>query len=70
MQTTKKGTRVSLSAREFRIGRTYEDFQHFIKVHPDIPVVEIDTVEGGRDNSTKVFLTIFFAIAHSCLFLF
>lgn len=55
----KTGTRVSLAAKEFRIGRTYEDFQKFIRLNPDIPVVELDTVEGGRENSTKAFLTIF-----------
>lgn len=56
----KTGTRVSLAAKEFRIGRTYEDFQKFIQENPDIPVVELDTVEGGRNNSTQAFLTIFF----------
>ena len=56
----KTGTRVSLAAKEFRIGRTYEDFQKFIQENPDIPVVELDTVEGRRDNSTQAFLTIFF----------
>ena len=56
----KTGTRVSLAAKEFRIGRTYEDFQKFIQENPDIPVVELDTVEGGRDNSTQAFLTLFF----------
>ena len=56
----KNVTRVSLSAKEFRIGRTYEDFQKFIQTYPDIPIVELDTVEGGRDNSTQAFLTIFF----------
>ena len=56
----KTGTRVSLAAKEFRIGQTYENFQKFIQENPDIPVVELDTVEGGRDNSTQAFLTIFF----------
>ena len=56
----KTGTRVSLAAKEFRIGRTYEDFQKYLQANPDLPVVELDTVEGGRDNSTQAFLTIFF----------
>lgn len=56
----KTGTRISLAAREFRIGRTYDDFQKFIQANPDVPVVEMDTVEGGRDNSNQVFLTLFF----------
>ena len=56
----KTGTRVSLAAREFRIGRTYEDFQKYIQAHPETSIVEMDTVEGGRENSRQVFLTIFF----------
>lgn len=56
----KTGTRISLAAREFRIGRTYEDFQKYIKEHPEIPVVEMDTVEGGHGNSKQAFLTILF----------
>ena len=59
-KSRKTGTRVSLAAKEFRIGRTYEDFQKFIQENPDVPIVELDTVEGGRNNSTQVFLTIFF----------
>lgn len=56
----KKGTRVSLSAKEFRIGRTYEDFQKYMKAHPETSVVELDTVEGGRGNGKQVFLTMLF----------
>lgn len=56
----KKGTRISLAAKEFRIGRTYEDFQKYIQQNHMVPVVEMDTVEGGRDNSTQAFLTMLF----------
>ncbi len=56
----KRGTRVSLAAKEFRIGRTYEDFQKYIQAKPEIPIVELDTVEGGRDNSTQAFMTMLF----------
>lgn len=56
----KTGTRISLAAKEFRIGRTYEDFQKYIQENPMIPVVEMDTVEGGRDNSRQAFMTMFF----------
>jgi IS30 family transposase len=56
----KKGTRISLAAKEFRIGRTYEDFQKYIHSNPEIPIVELDTVEGGRDNSTQAFMTMLF----------
>lgn len=56
----KKATRVSLSAREFRVGRTYEDFQKLIKDQPGLNVVEMDTVEGSKFNGNKVFLTMLF----------
>ena len=38
--------------------RTYEDFQKYIKEHPDTPIVEIDSVEGKKGG--KVLLTIHF----------
>lgn len=41
------------------VGRTYEDFLKFMEAHPDIHVVEMDSVEGTRD-SLKVLLTLFF----------
>jgi IS30 family transposase len=56
----KKGTRISLSAREFRIGRTYEDFCSLLKKSPETSVVEMDTVEGGRGNGKQAFLTMLF----------
>ena len=41
-----------------RIGRTYQDFQSYMKEHPDTPVVQMDSVEGCKGG--KVSLTIFF----------
>lgn len=55
----KKPTKVSLLAREFRVGRSYDDYQKLIKEHPDISVVQMDTVEGSK-GSDKVFLTMLF----------
>ena len=40
-------------------GRTYQDFQRYVKENPDLPIVEMDSVEGTR-NRGKVLLTIFF----------
>jgi len=56
----KKPTRVSLLAREFRVGRTYEDYQKLIKEQPDISFVQMDTVEGSKKDGEKVFLTMLF----------
>ena len=51
----KKPVRVD---KKCHIGRTYEDFQEYMAVNPDVSVVEIDSVEGRKGG--KVFLTIFF----------
>lgn len=41
-----------------RIGRTYEDFQKYTAEHPELPIVEMDTVEGKKGG--KVLLTLLF----------
>ena len=43
--------------REILINRKYEDFQKFINNHPDFNIVEMDTVEGLKDE-TDCFLTL------------
>jgi len=40
------------------IGRTYKDYQDYIQENPDIPVVQMDTVEGIKGG--KVLLTVHF----------
>jgi len=49
-------------------GRTYKDFQEFMKLHPDTNVVEMDTVIGC-EGSKKVFLTLYFRSC-KCLHIF
>ncbi len=56
----KRPTRVSTSARRYRTGRTYADFQDYMKAAPNTPVVEMDTVEGKKGKGSKVFLTMLF----------
>lgn len=48
-----------------RIGRTYQDFLAFCKEHPDLPVTQMDSVEGTRGG--KVLLTIHFVKAECML---
>ena len=43
---------------EARNGRTYEDFKLFVEKHPELPIVEMDTVEGKKGG--KVLLTLLF----------
>lgn len=38
--------------------RTYEDFKLFVEEHPELPIVEMDTVEGKKGG--KVLLTFLF----------
>ena len=56
----KTPTRVSFSAKAFRVGRTYEEFQTLMKEAPGTAVVEMDTVVGGTGTGSKVFLTMLF----------
>ena len=41
-----------------RIGRTYDDFKKYTAEHPDLQVVELDSVEGKKGGA--VLLTVFF----------
>lgn len=49
----------------YRNKRTYVDFERFMEAHPDLDVVEMDTVKGGRDKG-KCLLTLLF---RSCSFM-
>jgi Transposase and inactivated derivatives, IS30 family len=49
----------------YRNKRTYIDFERFMEAHPDIDVVEMDTVKGGR-SAGKCLLTFLF---RSCSFM-
>lgn len=51
----KKPVRVD---KQCHVGRTYEDFETYLAANPDIPVVEMDSVEGRKGG--KVILTIYF----------
>lgn len=51
--------------RHCRTGRTYEDFLKFKEQHPNLPVAEIDSVEGRKGG--KVLLTIHFVQAEFML---
>lgn len=49
----------------YRNKRTYIDFERFMEAHPDLDVVEMDTVKGGR-SAGKCLLTFLF---RSCSFM-
>ncbi|WP_242631604.1 IS30 family transposase [Sedimentibacter sp. zth1] len=54
----KSGTNSRNISRNYRIGRTYDDFNKFLENSPEISVVEMDTVEGQKGG--KVLLTLLF----------
>lgn len=54
----RKATQSSIMNREYRKGRSYEDFQKLLKESPSAAVVEMDIVEGNKGS--KVLLTMMF----------
>lgn len=54
-RSRKKPVRVD---KQCHVGRTYEEFESYIAVNPDVPIVEMDSVEGRKGG--KVLLTIYF----------
>jgi len=57
--------RVKNIQQVYRNKRTYKDFERFMEAHPDVSVVEMDTVKGSRDAG-KCLLTLLF---RSCNFM-
>ncbi len=51
--------------KKCRIGRTFDLFQKFMEEHPDVPLTQMDTVEGKKGG--KVLLTIHFVKAEFML---
>ncbi len=54
----KKGTSKGFASREYRIGRTYEDFEKDVK-YTTISVTEMDTVKGVRTRGKRLLTMIF-----------
>ncbi len=54
----RKTNKVIQLDKKCRVRRAYQDFQTFMAEHPDLPVVEMDSVEGEKGG--KVLLTVFF----------
>ena len=50
----------------YRNGRTYKDFERYMEKHPDLDVVELDTVLGRRGSKRRL-LTMLFRKSHFML---
>lgn len=55
----KKPDKIKCNKFNYRLGRTFEDFEKFMENNPDIPVIEMDTVRGLRTKE-QVLLTMMF----------
>lgn len=54
----RKQRKTVIKSTNARTNRTYEDFQKYIEQHPELPIVEMDTVEGKKGG--RVLLTLLF----------
>ncbi len=54
----RKKKKTEVKDTKARANRTYEDFQKYIEQNPELPIVEMDTVEGIKGG--KVLLTMLF----------
>lgn len=50
----RKPTKAGQKIRSYRQGHNYEDFQDYMKEHPDTNVVEMDCVEGKKGESRSI----------------
>ena len=55
--------------QDFRKGRSYEDFQVYMQNHNNLPVVELDTVKGVREQGKRMLTMIFCEINLMLIFL-
>lgn len=62
----KKKTVISQTVPSYREDRTYKDFERFIQEHPNASIVEMDTVEGIKCDSTTLLTMLF----RCCNFMF
>ena len=58
LKKRKKKKAIEKKDSKARINRTYEDFQKYIEQNPELPIVEMDTVEGVKGG--RVLLTFLF----------
>jgi IS30 family transposase len=64
----KKHHKTMTNNQAYCVGRTYEEFLAYSEQHPDLLIVEMDTVEGTRTG--KVILTLLFRHCNfMCMFL-
>ena len=66
-KSRKAKIKIPLKDPMYRVNHTYPDFNLFIQEHPEIPVVEMDTVEGRKGG--KVLLTLLFRSCNLMLIL-
>ena len=58
LKKRKSSKKKEIKETKARAGRTYEDFRLYLEQHPELSIVEMDTVEGKKGG--KVLLTLLF----------
>ena len=61
----RKQRKLEAKDNQARANRTYEDFKKYIELHTELPIVEMDTVEGTKGG--KVLLTLLFRVSRLML---
>ena len=59
----------SSSLPNYRLGRTYDDFKEYMKLHPDLPVVQMDTVVGSKKKGQRILTMLFESTSVMLMFL-
>lgn len=54
----KVSAKVLIANPNYRMKYTYNDLKQYMQDYPDIPVIEMDTIEGSKRG--KFLLTLFF----------
>ena len=52
-----------------RVGRTYEDFLRFTSEHPDLRIVQMDTVRGSKKKGPVILTMLFVDTSVMLMFL-
>ena len=65
----KKHQKETVKDPRYRVGRNYNEFLEFIAQNPEIPVVEMDTVEGLKVESQVLLTFIFRSCSYMLIYL-
>lgn len=65
----RKRKKKSAPIPNYRLGRSYEDFKKYMESHPNMPVVQMDTVVGSRKKGQRILTMLFLKTSVMLMFL-